>query len=163
MSVRVQTVQIALVLQFDRIQILACNTNPTLRIEKRSYLQLRKQELLCPYIKPQTLQKLVLTYFQFAHLFISGLHCETISDCSVPCEHGRCTHRPDVCECETNWAPEGTCNTYVGPCLNCSSTGGTCEEGPNTCKCKPGERLWCDCFWSKVTQVLRLRSGHHGI
>lgn len=68
----------------------------------------------------------------------SGLHCETISECSVTCPHGRCNHRPDVCECETNWGPEGKCDTYTGPCLNCSSVGGTCEEGPNTCKCKPG-------------------------
>ena len=68
----------------------------------------------------------------------TGERCETISECSVPCEHGRCTHKPDVCECETNWGPPGNCSIYEGPCLNCSSEGGTCKDGPNTCKCKPG-------------------------
>ena len=68
----------------------------------------------------------------------TGEHCETISECSVPCEHGRCTHKPDVCECETNWGPPGNCSIYEGPCFNCSSEGGTCKDGPNTCKCKPG-------------------------
>lgn len=68
----------------------------------------------------------------------TGQHCETVSECSVPCKHGRCTNKPDVCECESHWGPPGHCSIYQGPCLNCSSVGGTCEKGPNTCDCKPG-------------------------
>ena len=56
----------------------------------------------------------------------------------MSCEHGKCTQKPDVCECEANWGPPGKCNTYEGPCLNCSSDGGSCKNGPHTCECKPG-------------------------
>ncbi|XP_031565105.1 neurogenic locus notch homolog protein 1-like [Actinia tenebrosa] len=69
--------------------------------------------------------------------YYTGEHCETIAGCSVPCEHGRCTTNPAVCECETNWIG-ANCSKYVGPCNNCSSVGGTCYEGPDTCECKPG-------------------------
>ena len=75
---------------------------------------------------------------QFSICVNLGEHCETITACSVPCEHGRCTNKSDACQCETNWGPPGKCNVYKGPCLRCSSNGGTCEHGPYTCKCKSG-------------------------
>ena len=76
--------------------------------------------------------------------FSIGTYCETISECSVLCEHGRCPNKPDECECESSWGPPGNCSIYGGPCLNCSSVGGTCKKGPNTCECKPG-LIFRDC------------------
>ncbi|XP_048577423.1 neurogenic locus notch homolog protein 1 [Nematostella vectensis] len=67
----------------------------------------------------------------------TGPHCEFISNCSVPCSHGRCTTAPDKCECEKYWSG-ADCGTYIGTCNNCSSVGGTCSAGPDTCACRPG-------------------------
>ena len=71
-------------------------------------------------------------------LFHLGPKCEIVEECSVPCEHGTCPSKADVCECETNWGPPGDCSVYNGPCSNCSSKGGKCKTGPNKCDCNPG-------------------------
>ena len=117
------------------------------------------QYLLWGFLNTCNLCSFMLASFHFfSFITWSGLHCETISECSVTCPHGRCTHRPDVCECETNWGPEGQCTTYTGLCVNCSSVGGTCEEGPNTCKCKPGLNLCnfnCLAFFFLFPYLLR--------
>lgn len=68
----------------------------------------------------------------------TGPKCEIVEECSVPCEHGTCPSKADVCECETNWGPPGDCSVYNGPCSNCSSKSGKCKTGPNKCDCNPG-------------------------